>query len=62
MSKLGEAETEDDKRNQEQALSNFALLLIEAVEVDWLQLAEKPNRRTRFTRSGEEWKEELIVP
>ena len=60
--KLGEAETEDDKRNQEQALSNFALLLIEAVEVDWLQLAEKPNCRTRFTRSGEEWKEELIVP
>lgn len=60
--KLGEAETDGDKRNQEQALGNFALLLIEAVEVDWLQLAEKPNRRTRFIRSGEDWKEELIVP
>ncbi|KAI0726851.1 hypothetical protein C8Q72DRAFT_887137 [Fomitopsis betulina] len=60
--KLGEAETEEDKRNQDQALGNFSLLLIEAVEVDWLQLAQKPNRRTRFTRDGEEWKEELIVP
>ena len=60
--KLGEAQTEEDKRNQEQALGNFALVLIEAVEVDWLQLAEKPNHRTRFTRSGEEWKEEVVVP
>ncbi|KAH9829509.1 uncharacterized protein C8Q71DRAFT_408066 [Rhodofomes roseus] len=60
--KLGEAETDEDKRNQEQALRNFALVLVEAVEVDWVQLAEKPNQRTRFTRNGEEWKEEIIVP
>jgi len=60
--KLGEAETEEDKRNQEQAMRNFALVLVEALEVDWVQLAEKPNQRTRFTRSGEEWKEDIIVP
>ncbi|KZT73384.1 hypothetical protein DAEQUDRAFT_748937 [Daedalea quercina L-15889] len=60
--KLGEAESEEDKRNQEQALRNFALVLVEPVEVDWVQLAEKPNHRTRFTRNGEQWKEEIIVP
>ncbi|PCH34385.1 hypothetical protein WOLCODRAFT_135682 [Wolfiporia cocos MD-104 SS10] len=60
--KLGEAESEDDRRNQEQALQNFALVLIEAVEVDWVQLGEQPNRRTRFLRVGEEWTEEISVP
>ncbi|KAI0962582.1 hypothetical protein AcW1_001371 [Taiwanofungus camphoratus] len=60
--KRGEAESDEDKRSQEQALRNFALVLIEVVEVDWVQLAVKPNQRTRFTRKGEEWVEEIIVP
>lgn len=60
--KLGEAESEEDKRNQEQALRNFALVLVEAVDVDWVQLGVKPNQRTRFVRDGEKWSESIIVP
>lgn len=60
--KLGEAKTDEEKRNQAQALSNFGLILLEPVEVDWLQLAEKPNQRTKYTRHGEDWAEQIIVP
>ncbi|KAF9805423.1 hypothetical protein IEO21_09057 [Rhodonia placenta] len=60
--KLGEAESDEDKRNQEQALRNFSLILIEAVEVDWLQLGVHPNQRTRFVREEEDWAEQIIVP
>ncbi|KAL6307823.1 hypothetical protein BKA93DRAFT_768034 [Sparassis latifolia] len=60
--KLGEAASDEDKRIHEEALGNFALLLIEAVEMDWVQVGEKPNRRTRFTRKGEEWVEQIVVP
>lgn len=62
--KLGEAESEEDRRNQAWALRNFALVLVEAEEVDWLQIGEKPNQRTRFTRQEgkTEWLEQIIVP
>jgi len=61
--RLGEAASEEDRKNQEQALGNFALVLLEAEEVDWVQLGEKPNHRTRFVRREDEsWAEEIIVP
>ncbi|KAI0082127.1 hypothetical protein K474DRAFT_828606 [Panus rudis PR-1116 ss-1] len=61
--KLGEAESEEEKKLQQDALGNFALVVIEPSQVDWVQLAEKPNRRTFFVRSGEgDWKEEIQVP
>ncbi|KAG2358005.1 hypothetical protein BDR07DRAFT_313162 [Suillus spraguei] len=49
----------------EEALGNFALLLIDPVEVDYTELGVTPNRRTKFVRqeSGDErWKEVILVP
>ncbi|KAK7695208.1 hypothetical protein QCA50_002398 [Cerrena zonata] len=67
LPKLGEAESEEDKRNAEIAFGNFALVLIEPHEIDWIQLGIFPHQRTRFTRltnegNGDEWKEEIQVP
>lgn len=60
--KLGDATNEEERKNQTQALDNFALVLIEPLSVDWVQLGVVPNQRTKFTRSGEEWVEEIVVP
>ncbi|KAH8094647.1 pyridoxamine 5'-phosphate oxidase-domain-containing protein [Cristinia sonorae] len=65
--KIGEAETEEDKANQAEALQNFALVLIEPLQVDWVQLGVIPNRRTVFRRkeaegNGDEWVETIEVP
>ncbi|KAI0789451.1 pyridoxamine 5'-phosphate oxidase-domain-containing protein [Abortiporus biennis] len=62
LPKLEEAETEEDKKNLAIALSNFALIAIEPLEVDWVQLGITPNKRTKFTRDGEIWLEEILVP
>lgn len=62
LPKLGEAENEEDKRNLEKALGNFALLVIDPVEVDFVELGVVPNQRTNFTREGEEWVEQIVVP
>ncbi|KAI0352289.1 hypothetical protein OH77DRAFT_1428836 [Trametes cingulata] len=57
-----EPESEEDKKNAEIALSRFALMLIEPFQVDWVELGIQPNRRTVFTREGEKWTEQLVVP
>lgn len=62
LPKLGEAENEQDKKNLEMALGNFALLLIDPTEVDFVELGMIPNQRTKFTREGEKWVEEIVVP
>ncbi|KAG8219316.1 hypothetical protein J3R82DRAFT_197 [Butyriboletus roseoflavus] len=64
LPKLGEAENEEDEKNLMRALSNFALLLIEPFEVDYLELGVSPNRRTFFKRdeSSVEFEETLVVP
>lgn len=52
-------------KNYEEALGNFALLLIDPVEADYIELGVTPNRRTKFVRleSGDErWKEVILVP
>ncbi|TCD67880.1 hypothetical protein EIP91_011814 [Steccherinum ochraceum] len=64
---VGEAETDEEKANLEEALKNFALVLIEPLDIDWVQLGVIPNRRTRFYRkeqegSGDEWIETIEVP
>ena len=64
---LGEAENEEEQKNLELALGNFALLLIDPLRVDWVQLGVRPNRRTKFTRNenlgtGDEWVEEISIP
>lgn len=63
--KLDDAKSEEDRSNWHKALSNLALMLIEPIQVERLQLTESPNRITLFTRSGDaahEWKEEVLVP
>ena len=48
------------------ALGNFAMVIFEPTQVDWVQLGEHPNRRTLFTRKDEQggthWVEEILVP
>ena len=59
---LGNAESEEDKRNLEIALGNFALVVIDPSEVDFVELGVVPNQRTKFTKHGENWAEEIVVP
>ncbi len=58
--------TEEERRNYEVALGNFAMVVVEPTRVDWVQLGERPNRRTLFTRKDEQggsfWEEEILVP
>jgi pyridoxamine 5'-phosphate oxidase len=60
--KPSDAKTEKEKKLAELALSNFAIIVIEPLYVDWVQMAIKPNRRTFFTRDGTDWKEKIVVP
>ncbi len=60
--KPSDAKTEKEKELAELALSNYAIMVIEPLNVDWLQMAIKPNRRTHFTREAVDWKEEIVVP
>ncbi len=60
--KPSDARTEKEKKLAELALSNYAIIVIEPLYVDWVQMAIKPNRRTFFTREGIDWKEEIVVP
>ncbi|KAF8844221.1 hypothetical protein BDN67DRAFT_963354 [Paxillus ammoniavirescens] len=67
LPKLGEAESEEDKKNLAFALENFALLLVEPFEVDLIELGVQPNKRTNFKRDWEdpnsiEFKETALVP
>ena len=57
------ATTEEEKRLVEQALANFALVLIEPTYVDWIQVSVVPNQRTLFHRGGGGiWTEAIVVP
>ena len=60
--KPSEARTEKEKELAELALSNYSIIVIEPLNVDWVQMAIKPNRRSFFTREGVDWKEEIVVP
>ena len=57
------AANEEEKKLVEEALGNFALVLIEPTFVDWVQLGVVPDRRTFFHR-GEDgsWTETIVVP
>ena len=57
------ATNEEEKKLVEEALGNFALVLIEPTFVDWVQLGVVPNQRTFFARGGDEtWTETIVVP
>jgi hypothetical protein len=54
---------EEARQNWETALGNFALLIVDPTEVDFVELGMVPNRRTRFWKTGDGvWKEEALVP
>ncbi|RPD82702.1 hypothetical protein L226DRAFT_476038 [Lentinus tigrinus ALCF2SS1-7] len=57
-----EAKTDEDKKNFQVALHNFALMLVEPVEIDWAALGVQPNTRVLFRRQGEEWVEQNLIP
>lgn len=57
-----EAQSEEEEHAYDRGLHNFALVFFEPLEVDWMQLKEKPNRRTKFIRKDEEWAEYVTVP
>ncbi|MEA1618085.1 pyridoxamine 5'-phosphate oxidase family protein [Erythrobacter sp. T5W1-R] len=44
------------------ARPNFAVLLIELAEVDWLYLAHTGHMRAQFTRGGESWEGRWVTP
>ncbi|KZO96456.1 hypothetical protein CALVIDRAFT_537230 [Calocera viscosa TUFC12733] len=58
----GEERTDEEREQTKLALSNFALLVIEPNAVEYLELKVVPNRRTKWTLEGEEWKKTIIVP
>ncbi|KAJ7508488.1 pyridoxamine 5'-phosphate oxidase-domain-containing protein [Mycena galericulata] len=53
---------EEGRRLWDMSLSNFALVIIEPQDVDYVELAPIPNRRTRFWRTARGWNEEALVP
>ncbi|KAG6380671.1 hypothetical protein JVT61DRAFT_5042 [Boletus reticuloceps] len=61
---MGDARSEVEKRLLGVALGNFALLMVEPFEVDYVELGVVPNRRTRCERDegSVEFKETLVVP
>ena len=44
------------------ARENFAVLLIELVELDWFYLAQSGHSRAKFTRSGDDWEGRWVAP
>ncbi|KAE9386451.1 hypothetical protein BT96DRAFT_891603 [Gymnopus androsaceus JB14] len=56
-------EEKENRRNWDTALRNFALVLVDPIEVDYVELGVLPNKRTKFTRSAQGvWKEQALVP
>ncbi|KAJ3865710.1 hypothetical protein EV359DRAFT_38153 [Lentinula novae-zelandiae] len=59
-------ESEEEKKNRKNwdvALRNFALILVDPTEVDYVELGVFPNRRSLFNRSTQGiWKEQELVP
>lgn len=62
LPKLGEAESHEDKKNLQISFSHFTLVIIDPSKVDLVEYAVEPERRTIFTRDGEQWEEQIVVP
>ena len=66
---MGREEYEKAKKDWEMALGNFALVIVDPVEVDFVDLSSPPDRRSLFTKKvqSEEddrviWEEVNLVP
>ena len=53
---------EPDDMQLDPARENFAVLLIDIAEVDWLYLAHTGHVRAQFTRIGEQWSGRWVAP
>ena len=62
LPKRAEAKDGREKEQVDEALKNFAMLLLEPREVDVLELEPVPNLRTKYVRIDESWTEESLVP
>ncbi|KIJ66520.1 hypothetical protein HYDPIDRAFT_174589 [Hydnomerulius pinastri MD-312] len=66
LPKLDEPKSDEDEKNLQFALKNFALLLIEPYEVDFVELKVQPNQRTNFKRDPDSdsavFEETIVVP
>jgi len=62
--KHNEAKTPEEQANLKVALENFALVLIEPLEVDYIEMGTTPEKRTVYTRKPEEavFGETIVVP
>ncbi|KAI0756123.1 hypothetical protein C8Q80DRAFT_1126727 [Daedaleopsis nitida] len=56
------SKSDEDKNNYETAAKNFALMLIDPDEVDWVALGAHPNKRTVFRKEGGQWVEQFLAP
>ena len=54
--------TEPDDTQIIPARENFAVLLIDIAEVDWLYLAHTGHQRAQFSRAGEVWTGRWVAP
>lgn len=64
LPKLADAK-DQERESVDAALNNFALVVINPQEVDYLELGVMPNRRTHFFKDitkGGAWDEEAVVP
>ena len=64
---LSKEECEEAKRNWDLALGNFALVIIDPIEIDFVDMSSSPDRRTLFTKNkdvshDDVWVEEELVP
>ncbi|GAA5936140.1 uncharacterized protein JCM15063_002720 [Sporobolomyces koalae] len=61
-----QAKTDEEKKQLDQALYNFALIVIDASEIDLVDLGAQPNVRTKWFRKQSEgtdkWDEQGVVP
>nr|VWP00919.1 Ammonium transporter [Ganoderma boninense] len=57
-----DAQTDGERKNIEVSFSNFALMLVEPVQVDWVSLGVMPYSRVGFKRDGDKWIEQQLVP
>ena len=55
------SEDSEDWRNLERALGNFALLVVDPDEVDYVDLGVVPNRRFRFVLGEKGWEDTEVV-
>ncbi|KAL0573249.1 hypothetical protein V5O48_008696 [Marasmius crinis-equi] len=60
---VSEEERARNKENWDTALGNFALVMVDPTEVDYVELGVIPNRRTKFWRNENGlWEEKSVVP